>query len=206
MIKLFYAEGACSLSPHIVLEELGIPYEGIKIDFSENTKPEFFKLNPMGAVPTIEMDNGQPLTEGVAIVQYLCDLKPEANLLPRAGTMERYRAQEWLNFISTELHKGFSNIFGAAYLAKEPRVQDEIRDSAWADLSRKFDIVTQKMGSQPFLLSTGFSAADAYLFTILSWAPVVKRDLSKWPNLVAYVDRIKQRPAVMRTLKAENLL
>ncbi len=204
-MKLYYSSGACSLAPHIVLQELGLAHELIEVDFS--TPPANFEaLNPMGAVPVLLLDDGKPLTEGAVIMQYLADLKPEAGLAPKAGTLERYHLQEKLNFISSEVHKGFGILFGLNYISKNPAALEDIRTYGLADLDKKFQVVSDMIGKKDFLLATGYSIADSYLFTVLNWTGFLKIDLSKFPTLVAYMERVKARPAVQRALKIEELI
>lgn len=208
-MKLYYMKGACSLAPHIVLEELGLAYEIVQVRPDKAPDPAFLEANPMGAVPVLILDNGQPLTEVAAIVQYLADLKPELKLAPAPGTFERVRLYEWLNFISTEIHKGFGPLFTVAFTPAEAASQaflDGLSKMSRDDLASKFDVLTKKLGSREWALPTGYSIADAYLFTILSWSRFLKVDLSKWPALTQYIDRVAIRPAVVRAMKAEHLI
>lgn len=207
-MKLYYSPGACSLAPHIILEELGIPYTAQQMEFSkgDNERPEFLKLNPMGAVPVLELRDGQALTEGVAIHQYLADLKPELHLIPRNGTFERVRCQEWLNFIATELHKSVGALFSPQLFAHSPAALEEVKTSLLSMAGQKLDFAEKKLGSKNFALGDDYSVADAYLFTIFSWTNYVGLDSKKWPNLVAHSKRMLERPAVKRTLMMEGLL
>lgn len=207
-MKLYYSQGACSLAPHIILEELGIPYVAQQIEMSkgDNERPEFLKLNPMGAVPVLELNDGQALTEGVAIQQYLADLKPESNLAPRNGTFERVRCQEWLNFIATELHKSVGSLFGVAMFAQTPAAQEEVKKNLVEMAGKKLDLAERKLGTNPFVLGNAYSIADVYLFTIFSWTNYVGLKTEKWPNLVAHSKRLMERPAVRRTMAMEDLL
>ena len=201
-MKLYYSPGACSLSPHIVLTEAGLPYTAEKVDLkTKKTEKgaDFLAINSKGSVPTLELDDGRILTEGAAIVQYVADQKPESGLAPRAGTFERYQLAEILNYIASEVHKGFSPLFN-------PAISPEAKTAALANLHKKFDWLTGRLGSKHYLLGDAFTAADAYLFTVLSWAPRLGIDMSKWPVLTAYVARVGQRPKVQETLKAEGLL
>lgn len=207
-MKLYYSQGACSLAPHIVLEELGIPYvaQQVVMDKGENERPEFLKLNPMGTVPVLELDNGEALTEGVAIQQYLADLKPELNLAPRNGTFERVRLQEALNYISTELHKGVGSLFGAQAFAKTPAALEDVKMAMIENAGKKLDLMDKKLGGKKWVLGDTYSVADAYLFTIFTWLPYVGMKQEKFPNLAAHSKRMMERPAVMRTMKQEELL
>lgn len=201
-MKLYFSPGACSLSPHIVSRELGLDIELEKVNFSDKKTDkgqDFNAVNPKSYVPTLQLDNGEVLTEGPAIVQYLADQKPEKGLAPAAGSFERYRLQEWLNFISTELHKGFSPLFNS-------KMPDEGKAIARERLSTRFAYVDGRLKDQQFLLGDQFSVADAYLFTVLNWANYVKLDLSGWPSLVAYHQRVGARPAVQAALVAEGLI
>ncbi len=199
-MKLYFSPGACSLSPHIVLHELGLPVETVKVDLRSKVMAgggDFRTVNPKGYVPVLQLDDGSILTEGPAIVQYLADLKPEAGLAPANGTLPRYRLQEWLNFISTELHKQFSPLFN-------PESTDAVKESQKARLGQRFDYLVETLGRQDYLLPSGFSVADAYLFTVLGWTAYVGPDLGRWPALQAYLARVQGRPAVAATLDAER--
>lgn len=200
-MKLFFKPGACSLSPHIVLEESGLAYESESVDLKTkvtNSGGDFFKINPKGYVPALVLDSGELLTEGPAIVQYIADLVPEKKLAPANGSIERYRLQSWLNFISTELHKSFSPFFN-------PAADDGWKNSARANLERRFALVDEALAGKSYLLGDDFSVADAYLFTVMNWAGFISLDLAQWPNLPAYQQRVADRPAVQRALKAEGL-
>jgi glutathione S-transferase len=200
-MKLYYSPGACSLSPHIVLCEAGLPHELIKVDLKTKKTEhgdDFNAINAKGYVPTLITESGEGLTEGPAIVQFLADLAPAKKLAPAAGTMERVRLQEWLNFISTELHKGFSPLFGKA----PAEWQAVVRNT----LAARFTTLAATLEKQPYLLGEPFSVADAYLFTVLNWSQWVKIDLTPWPALVAYQARVAARPGVQQALKKEGLL
>jgi glutathione S-transferase len=201
-MKLYYFPGACSLSPHIVLREAGLPFTLVKID-SKTKKTEsgadYLAVNSKGAVPALQFDDGRVLTEGPAIVQYLADQKPESGLAPRAGTFERYQLMEILNYITSEVHKSFPPLFNPASSA-------EMKEAATSALAKKFDWLAGFLGKKSFLLGNTFTVADAYLFTVLNWTGYVKIDLSKWPVLVEYQSRIAQRPKVHEAMKAEGLV
>ena len=165
------------------------------------------QLNPLGAVPVLVLDNGQTLTEGAVIMQYIAELKPESGLAPKAGTLERYRLQEPLNFLATEVHKGFGPLWGLDYMTKQASAREEIRAYTLSTLGERFDILTERLGdSKEYLMPWGFSIADAYAFTLLSWTDYLKIDMSRWPKLKEYIKRVGSRPAVIKTLKAENLI
>ncbi|MCX8005559.1 MAG: glutathione transferase GstA [Burkholderiaceae bacterium] len=200
-MKLYYSPGACSLSPHIVLRELGAPFELVKVNLKTKRTADdrdFTTINPKGYVPALELDDGQVLTEGPAIVQYLADRNPQAQLAPANGTLQRYRLQEWLNFISTELHKQFSPLFA-------PNTPDATKDIQRERLANRFDWVSRQLQGRDYLLGNAFSVADAYLFTVLSWCGYVGIDLAKWPTLAQYQARVAARPAVQQALQAEGL-
>lgn len=199
-MKLYFTPGTCSLSPHIVLREAGLPFELEQVNLREHktkTGTDYHTINPKGAVPTLRLDDGQFLTEGPAIVQYLADLKPEKNLAPKAGTFERVRLQEWLNYISTELHKSFGPFFGR-------RASDDWKDYLKEGLASKFDFISKKLEGKQYLLGDTFTVADAYLFTMLTWTPFVKLDLARWPTLQQYAQRVEARPAVAEALEVEK--
>jgi glutathione S-transferase len=201
-MKLYFSPGACSLSPHIALREAGYKFDTEQVDLAtKKTKDgaDYAKINPKGYVPALQLDSGELLTEGVAIVNYLADQKPEANLLPKNGGMERYRAQEWLTFISSEIHKTFGPLFN-------PKTPDAFREIAIEKLGQRFDFLNKHLEGKQYLMGSQFSGADAYLFTVASWAPHVKIDLGKWPNVKAYIDRVAGRPAVKAAMKAEGLI
>jgi glutathione S-transferase len=200
-MKLYFSTGACSLSPRIVLMEAGIPFTDEKVDLKSKktaSGADFFSINSKGAVPALELDNGQVLTEGPAIVQYLADLKPDSGLAPRAGSFERYRLMEILNFIASEIHKGFSPLFKADTPA-------DVRKSAVEVLGKKFDWLSAHLAGKKFLMGDTFTVADAYLFTVLRWSGLVHVDLAQWPVLAAYVARVGERPKVKEALHAEGL-
>ncbi len=201
-MKLFYASGACSLSPHIVAHEAGIELRLQKVDLKTKTitsEGDFFAVNPKGYVPALELDDGQVLTEGPVIVQYLADLKPEKGLAPPAGTLARYRLQEWLGYINSELHKSYSPLF-------RPDTPAETRAERQAYLGKRYGLVEKHLAGRSYLLGDTFTVADAYLFTVTSWAGAVKLDLSPFPNLRAFQDRVAARPAVKAAMKAEGLI
>ena len=201
-MKLYYAPGACSLSPHIALCEAGLSYELVTVDIQKKTtenEGDFFKINPYGYVPALELDNGELLIEGSAIVQYIADQVPDKKLAPIAGSIERYRLQEWLSFISTELHKGLGVLFN-------PALPDNARDFFKDNFANRLNVLVSKLADKPYLMGDGYTVVDAYLYTVLSWCPHVDFDLSPWPLLQAYQDRISARDAVQKALDEEGLL
>ncbi len=201
-MKLYYSPGACSLSPHIALREAGLPVELHKVDLRARKLADgsdFTRINPKGYVPALGLDSGDVLTEGPAIVQYVADQNPGSGLAPAAGTIERYRLQEWLNFISTEIHKQFSPLFN-------PASTDEVKEAARAKLSSRFEWLDAQLAGKSYLMGERFTVADGYLFTVLNWASRVKVDLSNRPNLTAYHARVGARPAVQAAMRAEGLI
>jgi glutathione S-transferase len=201
-MKLYYFPGACSLSPHIVLLEAGLPHTMVKIDSKTKqteSGADYLAVNSKGAVPALQLDDGRVLTEGPAVVQYLADLKPESGLAPRAGTFERYQLMEILNYLTSEVHKSFSPLFNPASSA-------EVKETAVTNLAKKFDWLSGFLGKKPFLLGNTFTVADAYLFTLLNWTGHVKIGLDKWPVLAEFKARIAKRPKVIEAMKAEGLI
>ncbi len=201
-MKLYYSPGACSLSPHIVLNEGGFSFDMEKVDLASKiteTGTDYTAINPNGYVPALLLDDAQVLTEGPAIIQYLADLVPEKKLAPPQGTLERYQLMQWLNFISTELHKGFSPLFN-------PQAPEVWKVLVVAQLQTRFNTVSQQLEGKDYLLGGAFSVADAYLFTVLSWCPHVSMELDPWPVLLSYHRRVFERPAVQLALKTEGLL
>jgi len=201
-MKLYFSPGACSLSPHIVLSEAGIAADLEQVDLkTKKTKngADFTAVNPKGQVPTLVLDSGQTLTEGPAIVQYLADQKPQSGLAPQAGTFERYRLQEWLNYITSEVHKSFGPLFNSA----TPEDYKPIAREALASRFAYLDSHLAKGG--PYLTGAQFTVADAYLYVMTLWTKFVKMDLNQWPALKAYSDRVAARPKVHEALKEEGL-
>jgi len=202
-MKLFYSPGACSLAVHIALEESGLAYETLKVDLKGGeSKQALLAVNPKGLVPTLVTDEGRPLTEAAVLLQYVSDHAQARRLLPALGTWERYKALEWLNYVATELHKGFGAIFHPENFAQDPEVQKEVKLSAQRALEKKFRFVGESLGSGPYLIGD-FCLADAYLFTILRWARAKKIELPE--NLNAYFLSFAERPATQRTLQKEGI-
>jgi glutathione S-transferase len=200
-MKLYYSPGACSLAPHIVSREAGIPLDLEQVDLREKKTKSgkvFWDINPKGYVPALEIGGGQRLTEVPVVVQYLADQKPAAALTPPPDSVDRYRVQEWLNFVSSELHKTFGPLF-------RPTTPDEYKTILKENLGKRFDWLDQELAGRPYLMGDKFTVADAYLFTVLRWPPRLGIDLAKWPHLQAYVARVAQRPKVQEALKAEGL-
>ncbi|MGH6871616.1 MAG: glutathione transferase GstA [Rhizomicrobium sp.] len=198
-MKLYISPGACSLSPHIVASEAGIPLELVKVDLKAHKTAagdDYYKINPKGYVPALELDDGRFLTEGPAIVQYLADQKPGSGLAPAEGTFERYKLYEWLTFINSEIHKSFGPLFGNA--------SDDVKAEARAKIAKRFDYVNGELAGKSFLMGETFTAADAYLFVMLTWAHHMKIELPA--NLSAFFKRVAERPKVHQAMKEEGLV
>lgn len=201
-MKLYYAPGACSLSPHIILLETGLPFTLERVDLkTKKTEKgtDYSTVNSKGSVPALQLDDGRILTEGPAIVQYLADQKPESRLAPSAGTFERYQLMELLNYISAELHKTYGALFN-------PGITPEWKAATLANLDKKFAWLTGHLGNKPFAMGETFTVADSYLFTVLSWSARLGIDMSQWHVLTAYLARVGHRPKVQEALKAEGLI
>jgi glutathione S-transferase len=189
------------MSPHIVAQEAGIPVTLVKVDISTKKLADggdFWAVNPKGYVPVLELDNGEVLTEGPAIVQYLADSKPDAKLVPANGTLERYRVQEMLGYINSELHKTYSPLFA-------PNTSPELRKDREAYLRKRYALIDKRLANQSYLFGEQFTVADAYLFTVTNWAGFIKLDLSEFANLTAFQARVAARPAVQATMTDEGL-
>jgi glutathione S-transferase len=201
-MKLYYSPGACSLSPHIALHEAGIAFEPVLASTKTHKLTDgsdYHDVNPLGYVPMLELDDGTRLREGPVIVQYIADLAPHKNLAPANGTMARYRLQEWLNFIGTEVHKGFSPLFN-------PATPDAYKSVVKDRLLTRFTWVNSQLAGKDYLMGENFSVADGYLFTVTNWAKPMNLDLSGFANLKAWHARVGARPAVQEAMKAEGLL
>ena len=200
-MKLYYAAGACSLSPHIVALEAGIPVELVKVDTKAKrtaSDQDYWLINPKGYVPALALDDGELLTEGPAIVQYLADLKPESGLAPANGTTARYRLQEMLGYINSELHKTYSPLF-------KPETPDAVREERKEYLRKRYRLLEERLARHPWLVGDRFTVADAYLFTVTNWARHVAFDLSEFPAVLDFQQRVAARPAVQTALEAEGL-
>ncbi len=200
-MKLYYLKGACSLASYISLCELGVKFDATAIDRATKKTgdgEDFNQVNSKGYAPALKLDNGQVLTENVAVLQYIADLKPEAKLAPPAGTLERSRLVEWLAFLNSEIHKNISPLFG-------PTNPEEVKTFARGNLTRRLDWLENNLGSRSYLMGEQFTVADAYLFVILGWFGRVNLDLAKWPRLQALHQRVAARPAVDQALRAEGL-
>ena len=201
MMKLYYAPGVCSLSPHIMLKESGLPFEAIKTDIRAKTTEggdDYKKTNPLGYVPALGLDDGTILTEGPAIVQYIADKVPDKKLAPANGTLDRYKMQSWLNYSSSEMHKGFSPLFN-------PAMPDEGKKVSKERLMTRIAHLDAHLAKNDYIMGKSFSAPDAYAFTVLRWTVPMKIDLSAYPHIQAFMKRMQERPAVQAAMKAEGL-
>ena len=199
-MKLYFSPNACSLASHIALRELALPFELIRVDNQKKLTADgddFLQINPKGYVAALQLDNGEVLTEGAAILQYLADRVPAAGLAPANGSWERVRLQEWLNFVSSEIHGGLGVLFKDA-------IPDEVKALFKATLFKRFAILVQTLERQDYLLGAQYSVADAYLFVVLRWAGLFDIDLQQWPALAKFQRRVGERPAVIAALAAEN--
>lgn len=200
-MKLYCKPGACSLSPHIVARECGLDFTQVNVDLQKKLTEQgedYWQINPKGQVPALQFDDGTILTEGVAIVQYLADLKPDYHLLAPTGSLTRYHTLEWLSFISSELHKGFSPLF-------RPDTPDAYKPQLRAQLEKKFQLVNEALEDKQWLLGTRYTVADIYLYVVTRWAKAVKLQLDEMPALDAWFARVGERPAVQAALQAEGL-
>jgi glutathione S-transferase len=200
-MKLYFAAGACSMAPHIVLREAAYTFDLESVDLAKKqtaSGEDYTRINPKGYVPALRLDNGEVLTEVAVVLQYLADQKPESGLAPKTGTMERYRLTEWLNFVSSEIHKQFAPLFN-------PKITTEWKANQLDLLGRRFDYLTERLNGKSYLMGDRFTVVDAYLFTVLNWSALLKVDLGKWPTLKDYIARVAARPAVQEAMSAEGL-
>jgi glutathione S-transferase len=201
-MKLYYSAGACSLSAHIALKESGLAFEAIHAPTKTHKLPDgsdYYDLNPLGYVPLLVLDNGQHLREGPAIVQYIADLVPTKQLAPANGTFERYKLQEWLTFIGTELHKNFGPLFN-------PATPAEYKPLVIAQLGSRLKFTDGQLAGKEYLMGDTFTVADGYLFNVTNWARLVGVDLSIYTDLLAFRARVAARPAVIEAMRAEGLI
>jgi glutathione S-transferase len=202
VMQLYYSPGACSLASHITLREAGLPVDLRKADTKTKKLEDgsdYFAVNSKGAVPALRLDDGQVLTEGPAILQYLADQKPESKLAPKAGTLERYRLLEWLNFITSEIHKSFSPLFN-------PTADAKVKEYTTQNIEKKFGWLDKQLAGRQYLTGDTFTIADAYLFVVVNWSNFVGIDLGRWPALKAFQERVAARPKVQEAMAAEGLL
>ncbi len=202
-MKLYYSPGACSLSPHIVLREAGLKFDLERVDLAtkklKESGADYLPINPKGQVPVLQLDDGDKLSEGPAIVQYVADQKPESGLAPANGTRPRYHLQEWLNFVTSDLHKVFAPLF-------RPTTPEEFVKITKETLANKFAYLDQHLAKNQYLMVDKFTVADAYCFVVVGWSKYKDIDLGRWPHLKAYMDRIAARPKVQEAMKAEGLI
>jgi glutathione S-transferase len=201
VMQLYFSPGACSLASHITVRETGLPVELKRADTKTKKLEDgsdYFAVNSKGAVPALRLDNGQVLTEGPVILQYLADQKPESKLAPKNGTLERYRLQEWLNYITSEIHKGFSPLFN-------PAATDAVKAFTVQNIEKKFDWLNKQLTGKQYLTGDQFTIADAYLFVVANWSNFVGIDLNRWPALKEFQDRVAARPKVQEAMEAEGL-
>lgn len=201
-MKLYFSTGACSLTTHIILEEIGASYEAILAPTKMHKLPDgsdYYLVNPLGYVPLLVLDDGRQLREGPVISQYLADLAPEKNLLPAAGNFERYKTQEWLNFISTEIHKNFSPLFN-------PAAPAEYKEMAKQKVLERLSFTDRELAGKEYLMGAQYTIADTYLFNVTNWAPLVGVDITGLANLNALRARVAARPATVAAMKAEGLI
>lgn len=201
-MKLYYTPGACSQAPHIILHEAGLPHDSAKVDIRAKKLADgsdYLSINPKGAVPALELDDGQVLTENAVILQYIADHAGAFELLPRPGELQRYRVLEWVNYVATELHKSFGPLFN-------PATGEDTKQFARDTIAKKLDFVEQQIGDKPYLLGDHFTLPDAYLFVILGWMRMMQIDLNRWPKLAAFRERVAQRESVREVLAFEGLL
>lgn len=201
-MKLYYSPGACSMAPHIVAREAGYTFDLERVDIPNKKTADggdYWKINPKGYVPALMLDDGQVLTEVGVICQYLADAKPESGLVPKFGTLDRYRHMEALNFAATEIHKQIGALFN-------PKMTPEMKEIQMGTIERRFNALERMLEGRQYVTGDKFSVADAYLFTVLNWTQIHKIDVSKWPNIQAFMARVAARPKVQEVMKAEGLL
>ncbi len=200
-MKLFYLKGSCSLSPRIILNEVGATAMFETFDRATKTLPSgknYKEVNPKGSVPALQLDNGEILTEGPAIIQYIAETYRAYNLLPQEPNFTRYRVLEWLNYTTSELHKGAGAFFN-------PKIPEEAKKGIFTEmLTAKLDYVNSKLAGKDYLVNDEFTIADAYMFVVLSWMPKIGFDLTGWENLAVYVNKLKERPSIKKSLEQEE--
>ncbi len=201
-MKLYYAPAACSLAPHIAAAEAGVPLELAEVEFGPSGKTvegrDYLEVNPKGAVPALELDNGEVLTENAVLLQYIAAQAPQSDLVPQGEGMARWRMLELVNFIATEVHKGYGPLWN-------PATTPEVRAATVETLGKKFAVLEKQLGDGPWLTGAAFTIADAYAYAVLNWTRVHKIDLGKWPGLQSFLSRAEQRPAVRKALQEEGL-
>lgn len=201
-MKLYYAPAACSLAPHIAANEAGVPIELVKVEFGADGRTaggrDYYQINPKGAVPALGLDGGEVLTENAVLLQYIAAQAPQSGLVPAGDGLDRWRLLELVNFIATEVHKGFGPLWN-------PATTPEARTATVETLGKKFDVLEKQLGDGPWLTGEAFTIADAYAYAVLNWTRIHKIDLGKWPGLQAFLARAEQRPAVRKALQEEGL-
>lgn len=200
-MKLYYVPGTCALATHIALQESGLKYDAIKINPKTKLTPDgtnYLTINPKGYVPALDIDSGKILTEGAVLLQFISDQKPDKVYLPKAGTFDRYQALEWLNFIATEIHKGFNPMWHD--------ISDEAKAVFKDRLFKRFDYLENHFDKNNYVLGKEYSACDMYLFTVMRWTQNLKIDMAKWPKIMGFMEKVQNRPAVQTALKDEGLL
>jgi glutathione S-transferase len=200
-VKLYYSRGACSLTPHILLRETGLPFTLERMDSGTHRTEhdaDYYTINPKGYVPLLELDNGERLTEGPVICQYICDVARRTDLMPAAGTMPRYRVMEWQGYVNSEIHKTFSLLFN-------PALEAGVKTVFATSLHKKYEWIATGLAAKDYLTGSEFTAADAYLFNVTRWARLVKLDLTDLPPVTAFMERTLTRPAVLEAFRAEGL-
>jgi glutathione S-transferase len=200
-VKLYYSRGACSLTPHILLRETGLPFTLERVDSATHRTEhdgDYYAINPKGYVPLLELDSGERLTEGPVICQYICDLARRTDLMPTAGTMPRYRVMEWQGYVNSEIHKAYSPLFN-------PTLDAGVKAAFVASLRKKYEWIATELAGRDYLTGSDFTAADAYLFNVTRWARFVKLDLTDLAPVTAFMERTLTRPAVLEAFKAEGL-
>jgi glutathione S-transferase len=201
-MKLYFASGTCALSPHIALYESGLPFEAARVSLKTHKLTDgsdYYAINPKGYVPTLELDDGDRLTEGPSIVQWIADQAPDRQLAPPPGSRERYHLMEWLNFITAELHKSYSLLFN-------PAMPEEAKALVRTKLLERYRFVDERLATWPYLMGERFTVADGYLYAVTRWAEPLKLDLSACRHVAAFMQRMNERPAVQQALRAEGLL
>ena len=207
-MKLYYVPGACSLAPHIILEEMGIPYTAQKLSFEDDSlnRPEYSKINPMHAVPALALQDGTVITETSAIMQYIAEQKPSTNLVPRAGTIERTKQQQYLNFVTSELHPTFGLLWSAETFVKDEKARVDFTNNVKQKIADRLEVFNNWLNGKTYLMGEQFTVADAYAFTVISWSKYVDVKIDRYSNIPGYLSRVAERPAVLRTLKNEGLI
>ncbi len=208
-MKLYYSAGSCSTSCHITLEESGIPYEAIEIDFDQPSDPNLAlieKLNPLGTLPILILDNGQQLDQNLSIAAYVADLAPEKNLLPAYGTFERAQALNWISFVAADLHKGIGALFGVQKISSDAKIQGTVRDYMIPNAKSYLNYLNEKLEGKDYVMGNTFTIADSYAFVVCGWTKWLEIPLTPYKNVEAYLARIASRPAVAKVLKAEGLV